>query len=355
MVFSKKTFCMKKLICFLTHTRQPWLFTLLGLLIFFLIPLNLRAEEKPVGLVIAVSGTIEYRTGTTPAVASKESPQIQKVSFTPWNKVKFRQPVYASDEFRTARSSRLKVKFEDNSLLALGPNSKMKVESYIYKASKKLRRATINVAKGLAMYIINKSQKNKSSEFKMVSPVGNIASRGTHGYVGVFPEKTIVANQAGAVETSNNDPNVIGQQTVGPMQKNQIREGQPPTPATDLTRTEVNAIRNQVIGRIGVSSQSGRGNKPLVKVEDNTEEEESEESKESGKENSSETNASSEEQINTEESRGKTGEGKSSDSGNTEGGSDANNFDITADIAGSGDFAEINDPFDAGILSSCSQ
>jgi hypothetical protein len=339
---------MKKLICFLPHTRQLWLFTLLGFLVFFLIPLNLRAEEKSVGLVIAVSGTIEYRTGTIPAVASKRTPQIQKVSFTPWNKVEFRQQVYASDEFRTARSSRLKVKFADNSLLALGPNSSVKVESYIYDPSKKLRRATINVAKGLAMYIINKSQKNKKSEFKMVSPVGNIASRGTHGYVGVFPEKTIVANQAGAVETSNNDPNVVGQQIVGPMQKNQIREGQPPTPATDLTRTEVNAIRNQVIGRIGVSSQTGTGNKPLVKVEENAEEEESEESKESGKENSSETNSNSEE-------KSKTGEGKSSDSGNTEGGSDTNNFDITADIASSGDFAEINDPFDSGILSSCSQ
>jgi len=361
MVFLKIKNGRKNINSFNRKTCYFFLFTVLALFCFFLIPSSLLANEKPVGLVIAVTGTIEYRTGTSPSVAAKDSPQIQKVSFSPWSKVKFRQPVFASDEFRTARSSRLKIKFEDNSLMALGPNSNMKVESYIYKPSQKLRRATINVAKGLAMYIINKSQKNKKSRFKMVSPIGNVASRGTHGYVGVFTDRTIVANQAGTVETSNVDPNVTGQQLVGPMKKNQIRQGEPPTPPTDLTTTEVRAIRTQIIGRVGVSSQAGPGEKPLVEVEEKTEEkEEKEDSKESGKEDSSQSGSSSEEtgQVSDSTSTDKSADKSGSDTGDSvkvDAGSDSNNFDITADIAGSGDFAEINDPFDAGILSSCSQ
>jgi hypothetical protein len=110
-----------------------------------------------------------------------------------------------------------------------------------------------------------------------------------------------------------------------------------------------------------VSSQAGSGEKPLVKVEEKSEEkEESEESKESGKEDSGKSSSSSEESskasesTSTEKRADKTGSDKG-DLVKVDAGSDLNNFDITADISGSGDFAEINDPFDAGILSSCSQ
>jgi hypothetical protein len=240
-------------------------------------PKSVQAEDV-VGKVLAVQGTIEYRRGTTP-VAENKLGEVKTVSFTPWEKVKFGQAVYKSDEFKTARASRLKIKFDDNSLIALGPNASMQVQAYRYNSKQKLRQATISVAKGLAMYIINKSQKNKKSRFKMVSPIGNIASRGTHGYFAVGTDKVLVANQAGAVESSNSDPNVVGSQTVGAMEKTIITEGNPPLPPVALTNNEVSSIRNLVLGRVGTSSTATGTEKPLIAVEETTEEDEQEEEK----------------------------------------------------------------------------
>ena len=118
------------------------------------------------------------------------------------------QPVYIKDTYRTGRKSRIKILFEDKSLMALGPRTRMSVESYLYKPEDKLRQGVINVAHGLSMYIVNKSQKNKKSSFRIVSPTGNLAARGTQGYVSASKDKMLIANQAGTVLISNSDPNV---------------------------------------------------------------------------------------------------------------------------------------------------
>lgn len=262
---------------------------------------KLSQAEDAIGKVLAVQGTIEYRRGTTP-VAENKLGQVKTVSFTPWEKVKFGQQVYKSDEFKTARASRLKIKFADNSLIALGPNAKMQVQSYLFNSKKKLRQATISVASGLAMYIINKSQKNKKSGFKMVSPLAIIASRGTHGYFAVGTDKVLVANQAGAVESSNSDPNVAGSQTVGAMQKTIITEGNPPLPPVPLTNSEVSSIRNLVLGRVGTSSTATGTEKPLIAVEETTEEEEQEEEKKAD-DSSSDSDDSSTDSKDSKESK----------------------------------------------------
>jgi hypothetical protein len=162
------------------------------------------AEDKPIGTIIGIIGTVEMKAGGgAEPVAKKPTPgklQIKPVSFDldgVWEAAKFKQEVYAADNFRTKRGSRLKIKFKDNSLLALGPNSLMSIGSYRMDKAKKLRRGVINVAKGLSMYIINKSQKNKDSKFQVVTPTANLSSRGTFGFISSSPTKTIVANKTG--------------------------------------------------------------------------------------------------------------------------------------------------------------
>ncbi len=315
--------------------------------VFNAFPKLVQAQDV-IGKVLAVQGTIEYRRGVEP-VAEDKLGQIKTVSFTPWDKVKFGQLVYKSDEFKTARASRLKIKFADNSLIALGPNATLKVENYVYNSKQKLRQATISVAKGLAMYIINKSQKNKKSQFKLVSAIANVGSRGTHGYFAVGNDQVLIANQAGAVETSNADPTVIGTQTVGPMQKTIVTEGNPPLPPVPLTNNEVNSIRNLVLGRIGVSTGSLNNQKSLIAVDDSAgSEEEGDQSSEESGDNSSQTK--------------KSGDPKGDKSGSDGGDGSKSDFKIggdfladlgSRDFGGPEDFAVVNDPFDAGPTGKC--
>lgn len=254
------------------------------------------ADPEPVGTVLAISGTIEYRV-VTPEAKDK-SGKVVPASFSPWQKAEFKQPVFANYEFRTAQRSRLKIKFSDNSLIALGPNSQMQIESYLFSAEDKLRQGAINIAQGLSMYIFNKSQTHKDSQFKIVSPAGNIAARGTHGYVAVTGDQMLVANRAGSVAAFNE----FGSVNCGRMEKTIIPRGQPPLPPQKLTFQEARAIQNLVMGRIGPGATGQRDEKPMISVEEKEKKEEKEDDKKEGKKSDSPKDSSKEQQADKKDS-----------------------------------------------------
>ena len=218
---------------------------------FLVFPVSVWAEKKPVGRIIAIIGSAEYLPGGEEPVADAQPGQVVPVSLTPWQKVQPKQMVYASDEFRTGRKSRLRILFEDSSLMALGPNSQMTISSYIFDAGEKLRQGVITIGHGISMYIVNKEQKHPKSHFKILSPTANVAARGTQGYLSVSKLKTLVANQAGFIRALNADPTVIGDVMVGPMMKTVIEEGKPPTEPEALMGPERNMIQQVVMGWVG--------------------------------------------------------------------------------------------------------
>ena len=147
---------------------------------FFLLsfyPTDLLAEDKPVGRILAVIGTVKYFVGKDSSASRGTPGEVKRVAFEPWQNVKKRQPVYATAQFRTGRKSRLKVLFSDNSLMALGPGAEIAVTAYRTQPESKLRQGIIGVKRGLAMYIVNKSQNNKKSFLKislLIIKLGNL-------------------------------------------------------------------------------------------------------------------------------------------------------------------------------------
>ena len=206
------------------------------------------AAENPVGKIIGITGTIEYLPAGSEPVAEAKPGEVQRVSFEKWEKVKFHQAVYAKDTFRTARKSRLKILLSDNSLIALGPNSEVKVESYLFNKEDKLRQGVIKMAHGLSMYIVNKSQTHKNSSFRMVTPTANIAARGTQGYTSASERNTFVANLFSSVDTSNINPEIRKVVTLGANEGNNIPKDGPPTPAKPITPETMKQINIMVMG-----------------------------------------------------------------------------------------------------------
>ena len=357
-----------------TISRLIWVFY--WTLVFISMPVLSFAQEKPVGKIIGIIGTVEKLIGEPVAQAKKG--EVQQASAEVWEKVKKKQPVYTKDTFRTGRKSRLKILFEDKSLMALGPKTKMSVESYLYKPEDKLRQGVIGMAHGLSMYIVNKSQKNKKSSFRIVSPTGNLAARGTQGYISASAEKTLIANQAGEVMVSNVDPNVGMERKsewfennfetlvttvafneemglfaqfpggnevpMGPMTKSTILEGQPPTPPVPLSPGELQAIRNVVLAKIGGSAK----NKGLIQVE----------KKKSGKKKKKKSDKSDDSSSSDNSGSGDTGDADDTtdDSGDTTDSQDQTGTDGTGtDEGGSQDTADTGDTggdsgFDSGFM-----
>lgn len=290
------------------------------LVAFLWVPAISLAQEKPVGIVIAISGTVEYRMAQGEPVSKKAGGEVKNVAFEPWGKVEFQQKVFGKDEFRTLQGSRLKVMFEDKSLIALGPNSTMKVDSYLYKPGDKLRQGVINVTHGLSMYIVNKSQDNPNSSFNIVSPTGNIAARGTHGYVSSSPGITLVANQAGGVVVSNVNPNISGQQNVGSMMKTMVEAGKPPLPPQPLTNNELGAIRNMVLAPVGLlSAPSKSDGKSLIEVKEEKKDEKKDEKEKKGEEAKSGKDAGKASEAKKDEKEKKDDKGKGDDKGGDKG------------------------------------
>ena len=205
-------------------------------------PIEVAAQEKPVGKIVILTGAVDFRSSGSVPLADNSPGDIQPVAFTPWGKAKRLQEVFAADEFRTSRRSRVKILFSDNSLMAVGPNSRLKILSYLYKPEEKLRRGTMDVKRGLYMYVINKSQNNKDSEIRIVTPTANIAARGTTGFLSVSETTTIVANEIGTVEVSNIDPTVLGTVSVGTSQLTRVRQGEPPTPPETIAPDQFAAV-----------------------------------------------------------------------------------------------------------------
>ena len=251
---------------------------------FFLLgfyPADLLAEDKPVGRILAVIGTVKYFVGKDSSASRGTPGEVKRVAFEPGQNVKKRQPVYATDQFRTGRKSRLKVLFSDNSLMALGPGAEIAVTAYRTQPESKLRQGIIGVKRGLAMYIVNKSQNNKKSFLKIVTPTANIGARGTQGYVAASDERTLLANQAGAVGVKSSDPNIDTQVNVGPMMKTVVRAGVAPIPPRPLSANELSTFRSFVVGDLAFS---GGSENALISVEETSEKEKEEKEKEAGDE-----------------------------------------------------------------------
>ncbi len=233
----------------------------------------LSAAENPVGTIIGISGTIEYQSGSPESVADAGPGGVQKVSFNKWEKAEFRQAVYARDTFRTARKSRLKILLADKSLIALGPNSKMKVESYLYNKNEKLRQGVIGLVHGFSSYIVNKSQTNKNSSFRMVTPTANLSARGTTGFVAFSKNNTSTANKAGKLKTSNVRRDIPGSVELRDMMGNNVPVDGPPAPAKPVSPATMNNIEKIVMGLNRNTSGGGNrgGGNPLVEVQENKE------------------------------------------------------------------------------------
>jgi len=328
--------------------------SLVFLLFFIIWTVDSWADDQPVGKVIAISGKVEFATIDETEGQQKKG-LLNLVTFSPWKTADFQQLVYAKDVYKTKRGSRLKILFNDNSLIALGPNSTMKVQSYVYSPQDKLRKTTIDIANGFAMYIINKSQTHSKSKFKIVSPVANLSSRGTQGYISSFPGETIVANQAGSMATQNRDPRVPGSVIVGPMSRTIVESGKPPELPASLSGGELSAIRIGILGR--VESFASASNQSLINVQKQSETSEDEEEKDI-RDSIESSSAADEESIDSRKgyldalSEGR--EGFASPGGNGQ-----NQFFLgkvgpgDRGYGNAQDFASFNEPFDPGILSAC--
>ena len=95
-----------------------------------------------------------------------------------------KSPVYRDERIRTSKSGLGEFVFRDGTKFAVGGNSSVVIDRFIYDDAKTFNRLTLNAARGSFRWI---SGKSKSEAYEIVTPAGTIGVRGTRFDIFVGP------------------------------------------------------------------------------------------------------------------------------------------------------------------------
>jgi hypothetical protein len=95
-----------------------------------------------------------------------------------------KSPVYRDERIRTSKSGLGEFVFRDGTKFAVGGNSSVVIDRFVYDDAKTFNRLTLNAARGSFRWI---SGKSKSDAYEIVTPAGTIGVRGTRFDIFVGP------------------------------------------------------------------------------------------------------------------------------------------------------------------------
>ena len=145
--------------------------------------------------------------------------------------------VLFKDTYETKAKARLKLLFEDDSLLSLGEKTALQITENIFDPTQDRRSTIIDLLNGTVRVLVGKIFTGGDSRFEIHTPTAVAAARGTYFIVwsvtegGDDPTGIVNIGESGVVEVSNIDPAIEG--SVELRQKNRytiVEQGKLPTP-----------------------------------------------------------------------------------------------------------------------------
>ena len=150
----------------------------------------------------AASLAAEARADANIGVASVVRNDVTGVVVSGTVKVNIGASVFSDEIMKTAKDSSAKLVFTDSTNLAIGPNSTVKLNHFVFAGPSNYGKATINVAKGAFRFTTGHSDKGA---YEISTGVGTLGVRGTifEGVAGPGQIKIHVLEGAVDIRTSN--------------------------------------------------------------------------------------------------------------------------------------------------------
>jgi len=200
------------------RTRWGWAAMVAALAL--LLPLAARAAA--VGRFTMVSGQVDLlKQGKLPAVAARVEDQVEP-----------------GDVIRTKSYSKAQVKFVDETVLTLAPESRLAVADFVYKPESRERRAVLRLFRGLAHALVSRVLQVQEPEFTVETMTAVIGVRGTDFFALQTPNCTYVYLPHGRLSTASANRQIPQVVMLDNRQKNKICLDQKPGPALVLTRAD---------------------------------------------------------------------------------------------------------------------
>jgi hypothetical protein len=198
----------------------------------------LAAQATPVGTFLEVEGTVDVlKGGKVPAMPAK-----------------LQGPVDVGDMVRTKAQSRAQIKFVDDTVLTIAPDSGITIEEYMFDAAKSERQAVVGVLRGLVHTAVEKVYPKAEPDFIMKTHTAVLGVRGTKWYTKLMPTDTDVytEDEKGLkLEVKNIHPEIPGVQIMGPLQFVRVGMFTPPTVPVNITKEDLKVLARQMTTGIG--------------------------------------------------------------------------------------------------------
>ena len=195
----------------------------------FALGFPLAAQATAVGRFVQVEGSVDLmKGGKAPAVPVKVQDEVQQ-----------------GDAVRTKSLSRAQIRFVDDTVLTLAPESRVAIDEYVYDASKSKRQATVEVFRGMVHFLVSKILQTEKPDFMMKTHTGVLGVRGTGWYAQLTPLSTDIYNEHGTTEVQNLFPEVPGKVTLTGLEFTRVGFNLPPTLPLPITQQDLLQLRVQ--------------------------------------------------------------------------------------------------------------
>jgi hypothetical protein len=197
----------------------------------------LAAQAAPVGTFVQVEGAVDLlRGGQAPAVPAK-----------------IQGPVEVGDLVRTKSDSRAQIKFVDDTVLSIAPESGITIDEYMFDPATSNRKAVVGVLRGLVHTAVEKVNTKAEPDFIMKSQTAVLGVRGTRWYTKLLPTATDIYTEEAKLEVRNILPEIPGVQIVKSYQYCRVAMYLAPTVPIDITRENLKLLEKQMRFGIGAS------------------------------------------------------------------------------------------------------
>ena len=162
------------------------------------------------------------------------------------------QKIYEDDTILTGNRARVQIILNDDSVFTIGRKSKVKLETFIYDATKKQGMSEVEADYGLVKFVTGKIAKSQPQNVKVKTPFATIGVRGSGGIVQVADNgATTVGLTQCCLDVSSNGGNTPPVPLDNVNDFSQVNDpNEPPTPAQPMT-PEVRAQLNGFLGEDG--------------------------------------------------------------------------------------------------------
>lgn len=215
-------------------------------------PAQAKAEEKDVGVVVAVEGKVMIYPGAT-----EEGEPAERG-----------QKVYLYDEVATSEESKIKIFFHDDSLLSLGPSTTMSIDEFLYSSREDIRSSTFTVLEGKLKVLVGRVFSGKGSKYQVKTATAVAGIRGTYFLVNCpHAELTEVFVLEGSVVVKNIMDMLKKEVVVGAGLTTTIGQAQIPLIPFRIPEAKLNKILKETEITEEVSSEQIEAEaQPRVKV-----------------------------------------------------------------------------------------